>query len=81
MRILLTVFIFLSLFVQASGQKQHPLEIRIVVVNEAKEALQNATISLLKYPDSILIKTEITNNAGVATLKETNNSTFQIDHS
>ncbi|MGC4034906.1 MAG: TonB-dependent receptor [Chitinophagaceae bacterium] len=76
MRILFSLLVFLMSSYISIAQKQAAPTIQIVIINPAKEVLQNATVSLLKYADSSLIKTEITNSVGSVTFPETNDDKY-----
>lgn len=57
----------LSVIILQAQQKQQG-KITIVVWNESQQALENATVELLKAQDSLLVKAAITDKAGLAEL-------------
>src|SRR5688572_25031296 len=59
------IFLSIVLTTTANAQSDHG-KIKIAIVNEKADALENATVELLKAKDSSLVKVAITDRKGLA---------------
>jgi len=70
MRIALTGIIGLLICFVAGAQQNTGFDIRIIVISPDKELLPAATVSLLKYTDSGLVRAVVTDNKGTAVFSD-----------
>lgn len=61
-----TGIIFFALFYIASAQPAERNKVKIIIVSPAKETLANTTVSVFNFPDSVLLKTAISDSKGMA---------------
>src|ERR1700712_3862810 len=66
MRILLLLFLILAFAKVITAQTINTGKITAILKNEKQQALENATVQLIKSKDSSLVKVAITDNQGVA---------------
>lgn len=68
----------LSLYLAAAAFAQQKGKISIVINNEQKQAVENATVELLRSKDSGLVKTALSDKAGLAEFENINLGSYLV---